>query len=106
MCLWDVRHVWCVGELRVAPRLRSRTVAVIVMEKRRLILIVERLHFVIFSPTRPTFSPYTAKKTCKTSEYQLRHLRRREMDAQERGETSDDEQEGQETEDEGCFTPR
>jgi transposase len=86
---------------------RSRTVAVIVTEKRRLVLIVEHLHLVILSPTRPTFSPYSTRKkqTCKTSE-STRHLREREMNAQERGETSDDEQEGEETEDEGYFTPR
>ena len=37
---------------------------------------------------------------------QHRHLWEREIDAQERGETSDEEEEGEETDDEGYFSPR
>jgi hypothetical protein len=106
---WNVKFVWREGGLRVERHLlgRSRTVAVIVTEKRRLVLIVEHLHLVILSPTRPTFSPYTTKKkTHVRRRNQLGNLREREMNAQEHGETSDDEQEGQETEDEGYFIPR
>jgi len=106
---WNVKFVWREGGLCVERHLlgRSRTVAVIVMEKQRLVLIVEHLHLVILSPTCPTFSPYTTKKNTHVGCWnQLRNLREREMNAQEHGETSDNEQEGQETEDEGYFTPR
>jgi hypothetical protein len=51
------------------------------------------------------FSIFYQKKHVRRRN-QLKRLREREMNAQKRGETSDDEQEGEETEDEGCFTPR
>jgi len=51
------------------------------------------------------FSIYYQEKKVRRRN-QLRHSREREMNAQERGETSDDEQEGQKPKDEGYFTPR